>query len=77
MEKCNIYYTKNRSAVTANNFSNTISEETTIGYIGNAKSKKFHYPSCHSLPAEHNRVMFSSRDEAIKNGYSPCGNCRP
>ncbi len=68
---------KNSSAVTANNPSNTNSEEIITGYIGNAKSKKFHYPSCHSLPAEHNRVMFSSRDEAIKNGYSPCGNSSP
>lgn len=68
---------KNSSAVTANNPSDNNSEEMTTGYIGNAKSKKFHYPSCHSLPAEHNRVIFNSREEAIKSGYSPCGNCRP
>jgi len=46
-------------------------------YIGNLKSKKFHYPTCHSLPAEHNREYLSSREEAISKGYSSCGNCCP
>lgn len=46
-------------------------------YIGNVKSKKFHYPTCHSLPAEHNREYLSSRKEAISKGYSSCGNCCP
>ena len=46
-------------------------------YIGNKKSKKFHYPTCHSLPAEHNQVIFSSREEAISQGFSSCGNCHP
>lgn len=46
-------------------------------YIGNKNSKKFHRPDCHTLPAEKNRVELSSREEAINNGYSPCGNCAP
>lgn len=46
-------------------------------YIGNKKSKKFHRPSCHSLPAEHNRVLFDTREEAICNNYQPCKNCNP
>ena len=46
-------------------------------YIGNKKSKKFHYPTCHSLPAEHNQVILNSREEAISQGFSSCGNCRP
>lgn len=44
-------------------------------YIGNSRSKKFHLPSCYSLPKEKNRVYFNSRTEAINNGFSPCGNC--
>ena len=44
-------------------------------YIGNKNSKKFHKPSCKSLPAEKNRVYFSSREEAVENGFSPCGLC--
>lgn len=46
-------------------------------YIGNLKTKKFHLPDCYTLPAEKNRIEFSSRDKAINSGYSPCGNCYP
>lgn len=50
----------------------------TVGnYIGNINSKKFHLPSCHTLPAEKNQIYFDTREEAIDNGYSPCGNCNP
>ena len=44
-------------------------------YIGNVKSKKFHYPTCHSLPAEHNQIILNSREEAISQGFTSCGNC--
>ena len=46
-------------------------------YIGNKKSKKFHRPTCRSLPKESNRVYLSSREEAVDKGYDPCGNCKP
>ncbi|NLV85887.1 MAG: MBL fold metallo-hydrolase [Clostridiales bacterium] len=46
-------------------------------YIGNKSSMKFHLPSCNSLPAEHNRVYFSSRSEAVFAGYEPCKICKP
>lgn len=46
-------------------------------YIGNKNTKKFHYPSCYSLPYEKNRVYFDSRSEAVNSGYSSCGNCNP
>lgn len=49
----------------------------TESYIGNRNSKKFHLPDCHTLPAEHNRAYFSTRDEAIQKGYTPCQNCNP
>lgn len=52
-------------------------ESSSISYIGNRNSKKFHLPSCRSLPAEHNRVYFNSRTEAVNSNYSPCGNCHP
>ncbi|MBQ8833349.1 MAG: MBL fold metallo-hydrolase [Oscillospiraceae bacterium] len=44
-------------------------------YIGNINSKKFHTEDCASLPAEKNRVEFSSYEEAIEEGYTPCGSC--
>lgn len=46
-------------------------------YIGNKNSKKFHISSCNTLPAEKNRIYFSSRDKAVDSGFSPCSNCRP
>ena len=53
------------------------SQNNSQTYIGNKNTKKFHLPSCYSLPYEKNRVYFSSRQEAINSGYSSCGNCHP
>lgn len=49
------------------------------GYIGNMKSKKFHSPDCTSVQDmdARNRIVFASRAEAIRQGYTPCGNCKP
>lgn len=48
-------------------------------YIGNASSHKFHYPWCDGVKsmAEHNKVPFSTREDAIEVGYTPCGSCNP
>ncbi len=46
-------------------------------YIGNKNTKKFHRPTCSSLPEENNRVYFQSRDEADTEGYAPCKRCDP
>lgn len=46
-------------------------------YIGNSNSKKFHDPHCGSLPEEQNSVYFATREEAISQGYEPCGRCKP
>lgn len=46
-------------------------------YVGNVKSKKYHLPTCRSLPDEENRIIFSSKQEAIDEGYDPCGSCKP
>jgi competence protein ComEC len=47
------------------------------GYIGNRNSHIFHRPSCHSLPAEKNRIYFKTREEAVAAGYRPCKRCKP
>ena len=44
-------------------------------YNGNVNSKKFHLPTCPNLPAKKNQVLFSSYDEAISAGYTPCASC--
>lgn len=54
-----------------NNDSATVTTTTTSGkYIANKNSKKLHYYTCDSLPAEHNREYFSSESEANKAGYT-------
>ena len=48
-------------------------------YVGNRNSRKFHDPSCSSVSsmAEKNKAEFSSREEAIGQGYTPCNRCSP
>lgn len=57
----------------------TVPPEPSLGYIGNANSKKFHRPDCRWAVeiSPSNRVYFKTRDEAIKKGYSPCKVCIP
>ena len=47
--------------------------ETT--YIGNKNSKKLHLPSCANLPKAENQVIFENYEDAIAEGYVPCGSC--
>lgn len=44
-------------------------------FVGNKNSKKLHLPTCSSLPKEENRVYFDDYDQAISDGYVPCGKC--
>ena len=49
-------------------------------YVCNENSKKFHLESCESVAkmAEKNkRYATESREELIREGYSPCQNCNP
>ena len=47
------------------------------GYIGNLKTHKFHSPTCSKLPKEDNQIFFETKEEAVENGYEPCGICKP
>jgi len=48
-------------------------------YIGNSNSGKFHVASCPSVSkmSDRNKVSFSSRNQAINQGYAPCKICNP
>ncbi|ERM90912.1 hypothetical protein O163_13335 [Caldanaerobacter subterraneus subsp. yonseiensis KB-1] len=48
-------------------------------YIGNKNSKIFYYPDCQWAKkiAPQNKVIFKSREEAVKAGYKPCKVCKP
>ncbi len=65
------------NTLTFSTSSSTASDTQTAAYIGNRNSKKFHLPTCTSLPIEKNRILFSSREKAIEEGYTPCGICQP
>lgn len=48
-----------------------------LTYILNVKTKKFHRPSCHSLPTTNRQDSSESRESIISQGYEPCKNCKP
>lgn len=54
-------------------FSTALSAE----YLGNPRSMKFHYTDCRTIKHPENFVTIESRDEAIAEGYVPCGVCNP
>ncbi len=51
----------------------------TTTYIGNKNSGKFHYADCTSVAKmkEYNKVVLTSREQAISLGYEPCQICNP
>lgn len=55
------------------------SEEHSSYYIGNKNSMVFHRPSCSgvSTMSGKNKVTLDTREDAIAQGYSPCGKCDP
>lgn len=56
------------------------SEASQADYILNTNTKKFHYPTCSSvndMKEKNKKEFFGTRDEAISNGYFPCGRCNP
>lgn len=66
---------KNQEANT--NPSDSSEESALTHYIGNRNSQIYHRPTCGSLPAEQNQVLFDSRPDAENAGYTPCSNCKP
>lgn len=48
-------------------------------YIGNMNTKKFHRFNCASVNDinANNKISLSSREEAVDEGYKPCGRCDP
>ena len=53
---------------------------STVTYVVNKNTGKFHYPSCSSVPkikAKNRMDSNQTRDELIAQGYVPCKNCNP
>jgi len=70
-----VSFTTEKNSDANTNPTDEASEETY--YIGNINTLRFHRPACSGLPAEKNRVVFNTRNEAINAGHSPCGTCKP
>ncbi len=84
------YYSKNlkdssktqSSNMTNSNKISTSSSGSTKsdGYVLNTNTMRFHYSTCNSVKNMSSRNMEStnkSREELIKEGYTPCGSCNP
>lgn len=53
---------------------------STLTYVVNKNTGKFHYPSCSSvskIKAKNRMDSDKTRDELIAEGYVPCKNCNP
>lgn len=48
-----------------------------LTYVLNVKTKKFHRPTCHSLPTTNRQDSSESRESIISQGYDPCKKCNP
>lgn len=49
-------------------------------YILNENSMKFHDPACYGaqqIKEENRKAYVGAREDLIKKGYSPCGQCKP
>lgn len=74
-------------------FSSDVSEESQTGpdtssyqsgyiqtYVLNTNSHRFHYPDCPSvldMKEKNKQVVEETREQIIKDGYEPCGVCKP
>lgn len=67
-----------QTAATVNGYKNE-NINTNIEYIVNKSSKKFHLPDCSYAGGikDENKGIFYNRSDLIKDGYSPCGSCKP
>lgn len=79
MSNFEVYQPPNHDNASSNNGDNTASSSVTHTYVASANSNKFHEPSCSQGKRikDSNKITFSSRDDAINAGYSPCSICNP
>lgn len=51
-----------------------------VTYILNTNTGKFHYPNCDSvddMKPNNKQEFYGTREEAVAEGYQPCGRCHP
>lgn len=83
---CNLWITAQLGTVIAVSDGKTVSLHTVIPsasdlsscpFIGNGKTLKLHDRNCSSVSkmADKNKVPFDSKEDALRQGYEPCGIC--
>ena len=79
MSNFEVFQSSNHDNTSLNKTGPTSSSSTAHTYVASANSNKFHEPSCSQGKRikDSNKITFSSRDEAINAGYSPCSICNP
>ncbi len=66
------------SLVVSSTVTDTVSSEPVSSYyVGNKNSKKFHTQYCKYISSisDKNLHTFETEDDALNEGYSPCGHC--
>lgn len=56
------------------------SSETSLSYVLNKNTKKFHLSECYAIQMmnEENKIFYEgNRNEIIQKGYKPCAKCNP
>jgi len=51
-----------------------------VSYVLNTNNKKFHHEDCNSvnqMKEENKQKYTGTRDDLLRQGYEPCGNCTP
>lgn len=57
-----------------------VEEATQLQYVANSRSKIFHLPSCAdvgNMSEENKVIVYTTRQDLIAQGYTPCGHCNP
>lgn len=52
-------------------------QDTSLPFIANKNTGKFHRSDCSGLPKENNRIYFKTAEEALEAGYEKCKTCKP
>jgi methylphosphotriester-DNA--protein-cysteine methyltransferase len=68
--------TESVETVVEENIQNTPTNDTSK-LIGNTGTLVFHSSGCRYSKSKKCTVVFSTKEEAIKEGYKACGTCKP
>ena len=67
------------NTTTVNDTTASSSDSAPSTYVASAKTDKFHRPDCEwaGKISDANKITYSSRDQAIADGKTPCSVCNP